>query len=54
MNLTQIALLLFVFIACSVNEELEMQDEILWHNYGVLHIYARSDSSLYYMADGRK
>lgn len=50
MKLTQIALLLFVFIACSVNEELEIQDEILWDSYGIPHIYANSDSSLYYMA----
>lgn len=45
-------LLLFIFgmAACSAPEKDEIQDEILWDSYGVPHIYASSDSSLYYMA----
>lgn len=42
---------LFILVACSTPKENSIdKDEILWDNYGIPHIYATSDSSLYYMA----
>lgn len=42
--------ILFGLSTCTVPEESIIKDEILWDSYGVPHIYATSDSSLYYMA----
>jgi len=51
MKTKYIVLLLIILAACSAPKDSGItQDEILWDNYGVPHIYATSDSSLYYMA----
>lgn len=40
-----------ILIACSKPKSSTIvKNEILWDNYGIPHIYATSDSSLYYMA----
>jgi len=51
MKIIYIAILLVLISACSTPTKINItQDEILWDSYGVPHIYASSDSSLYYMA----
>jgi len=51
MKTKYILILLTILAACSTPEDSgTTQDEILWDSYGVPHIYATSDSSLYYMA----
>ncbi len=51
MNKVFIISLLILLSACAAPVDSGIkQDEILWDSYGVPHIYATSDSSLYYMA----
>ncbi|WP_435623397.1 penicillin acylase family protein [Flagellimonas sp.] len=50
MKYLKFLLILCGLSACSVSEKASTKDEILWDSYGVPHIYASSDSNLYYMA----
>jgi acyl-homoserine-lactone acylase len=49
-NLYVILLSVMCLISCSQSKTSITENEILWDNYGVPHIYATSDNDLYYMA----